>query len=293
MIASELDLLTPHVYWLPPKKETCRPALGAISGQQSLLMVDAGNSPVHASAFLEGLHRCILPVPSYLFLTHWRWDHVFGSSIVEALLVASNHTGDHLRETARLDWRDKALDQRVEDNLEMDFYRNCLKAEMSNVERGRIKLRLPDIAFSQSMDIVLENITCRLIALGDEQTAEASFLYVPEDAVVFLGESLGGSLSSARHFTTPERFTRMLDKILEVPAELFVDSHRSKPLSRIDLEKEVAMIKEIAKAARAGQGNRTAAVSQLKQNLGASSLPQNTDFYLDVFLGGMRQAAGE
>ena len=291
MISSELNLLTPHVYWLPPKRETCRPALGAVSGQQSLLMVDAGNSPTHASAFLEGLHRCILPVPSYLFLTHWRWDHVFGSPIVEALLVASNHTSEHLRETARLDWRDKSLDQRVEDGLETDFYRNCLKTEMSNVERGRIKLHLPDISFSQSMDIVLENVTCRLIALGDEKTSDASLLYVPEDEVVFLGECLGGMASSAPHIDTPDRFIAMLDKILELPAQIYIGSQRSKPLSRADLEKEIVLIKKIGKAALDSQGNRPAAISQLKKDLGAS-LPQSAEAHLDAFLTAMRRANG-
>ncbi len=291
MISSELKLLTPHVYWLPPKKETCRPALGAVSGQQSLLMVDAGNSPAHASEFLEGLHRCILPVPSYLFLTHWRWEHVFGSPVVEALLVASNHTSEHLRETARLDWRDKALDQRVEDGLEADFYRNCLKTEMSNVERGRIKLHLPDISFSQSMDILLENVTCRLIALGDEQTAEASLLYIPGDEVIFLGESLGDVNSCAPHSATPNRFMAMLDKILELPAQIYICSQRSQPLSRAELETEIAMIKKIGKAALDSQGSRPAAISQLKKDWGAS-LPQDVEAHLDAFLTAMQRADG-
>jgi len=124
-----------------------RPRLGAIAGSHSVLMVDAGNSPAHANSFLESVQSIGLTAPAYIGLTHYHWDHVFGAAYLDGLVCSSIATADHLRDMIRLDWRDKALDQRAEESLEFDLTRSCLKTEMSNIERSRLKLRVPDITF--------------------------------------------------------------------------------------------------------------------------------------------------
>ena len=48
--------------------------------EHATLIVDAGNSPRHARLLLDEVARLPIPSPTYLALTHWHWDHVFGAS---------------------------------------------------------------------------------------------------------------------------------------------------------------------------------------------------------------------
>ena len=67
----KLQQITPHIYWVAPAEETDRPLLGAVIGEQSTLMVDAGNSPDHAQQFLKLLKQYNFSLPEYVALTHW------------------------------------------------------------------------------------------------------------------------------------------------------------------------------------------------------------------------------
>jgi hypothetical protein len=287
MIPNQLKQLTTHVYWLPPFQENYRPTLGAVAGEHSLLIVDAGNSPAHAGTFLEARRNMALPAPAYLALTHWRWEHVLGSVVIDTLMIASNAVTDRLRDTLRLDWRDKALDQRVEDGNENDFFRTCIKSEMSNVERGRIKLRLPDISFSQTMDVTLDPITCRLLSYDIEEAGlNTSLVYIPEDEVLFVGESFAAPQAGKNEACDPLRYSAFLDRMMALPAVYYIDSHSPSPLTRSEMEVEVKLIKKVGLIAQ--QNNqRTAALNQLKQEFG-KTLPPGIEARLDAFLAGIK-----
>jgi hypothetical protein len=287
MIPNQLKQLTTHVYWLPPYQETFRPTLGAVAGEHALLIIDAGNSPAHASTFLEARRNLALPAPAYLALTHWRWEHVIGSVVIDTLMIASNSVTDRLRDTLRLDWRDKALDQRVEDGNENDFFRTCIKSEMSNIERGRIKLRLPDISFSQTMDVTLDPITCHLQSYENEEAGiNANLVYVPEDQVVFIGECLSAPRPGKFEACDPVRFSAFLDQILALPAIYYIDSHSPSPLIRSEIEVEVNLLKKVGQIAQQ-YNQRTAALNQLKREFG-QNLPLGVEARLDAFLAGIK-----
>jgi hypothetical protein len=56
-----LKKLTDHVYYFPHSEETDRPVLGLICGEKYSFIVDAGNSPAHASLFLEEVEKMGVP----------------------------------------------------------------------------------------------------------------------------------------------------------------------------------------------------------------------------------------
>ena len=105
--------VTDHVHWSPPDPRTDRPVMGAVSGERGTLIVDAGNSPGHAERFLGELSRTGVAPPRFVALTHWHWDHVFGTQALDLPTFASLETRRMVAEMARLDWGDEALDKRV------------------------------------------------------------------------------------------------------------------------------------------------------------------------------------
>ena len=90
-----LRQLTPHVFVMKHNHDTDRPALGLIAGKTASLVVDGGNSPAHARAFLQGISALGVAAPRYLALTHWHWDHVFGAPEMGLTTLANRRTQPH------------------------------------------------------------------------------------------------------------------------------------------------------------------------------------------------------
>src|SRR5947208_7344530 len=109
---SILTKITEHVYWMPPGPPD-RPSLCAVVGDRHTLMLDAGSSAAHASAFLGGLFAESRVRPSAVVHTHSHWDHVLGGAEVGGLVIAHALTAELLMELAERDWSDDGLGERL------------------------------------------------------------------------------------------------------------------------------------------------------------------------------------
>ena len=141
MSKSELGQISERVYWFSPDETTDRPTLGAVVGNDATLVVDAGNSTTHAQLFLDALAEKGVLHPKYLVLTHWHWDHVFGTDAFDSLIIASQETAQIVAEMVTQDWSDVALDQRVADGVEIEFCRDMIKKELPDRSRLKTSLR--------------------------------------------------------------------------------------------------------------------------------------------------------
>ena len=83
MSQSYLNLLTNRIAWSPPDSVRDRPIMGAVMGQHSTLIVETGASPAHANQFRAALTELHPAMPRFAMLTHWHWDHVFGTSTMK------------------------------------------------------------------------------------------------------------------------------------------------------------------------------------------------------------------
>src|SRR5690606_37611774 len=121
-------------------------------------IVDAGNSDKHAKLFLNELNQCQITNYHSVVLTHWHWDHSFGTNRMNMLTIAHEKTRMHLEEIIEYEWSDKALDERVEKGLENQFCSKMIKKEFG-VERN-ITITLPNITFKEQFEIDLGGIRC-------------------------------------------------------------------------------------------------------------------------------------
>lgn len=87
-----LKKLTDHVYYQSHYQPTDRPVLGLISVEKYSLVMDAGNSPAHASEFLESVEKMAVSPLKFLAITHWHWDHVFGIYTMNLLTLSHEKT---------------------------------------------------------------------------------------------------------------------------------------------------------------------------------------------------------
>lgn len=228
-----LDQITQHVYWLSPDESTDRPILGAISGKHGTLIVDAGNSPSHAKLFLEKLSKVNIAGPKYLALTHWHWDHVFGASTINLPTFAHTETKRIVAEMAQLDWSDEALDRRVEEKIEIEFCRDMIKTELP--DRADLKIRSPEIAFMNQIELDLGGITCLLAHVGGDHSSDSVIVFAQEDKIIFLGDCLYENIYDHAPSYTPHKLFSLIEQLLNYEAEYFILAHEPEPMTKMKM----------------------------------------------------------
>lgn len=282
MSTTALNQMSKNVYWLSPDERTDRPILGAISGNRGTLLVDAGNSPAHAELFLDELVQANIIPPKFLVLTHCHWDHVFGTAAIDLPTFAHQDTKRIVAEMAELDWSDQALDQRVEAGLEIEFCRDMIKAELP--DRRNLRLRPPDIAFTNRIELDLGGITCRIEHIGGDHATDSSVVYIQQDKIVFISDCLAPDLYHQPPSYTTARLFPLLDQLLSYNADVYLAGHEPEPISRAELTEWASRAKTIGQAVERTGDNRGTILAQLAEILD----PQEDDIEIvDAFLAGL------
>ncbi|MCD4671215.1 MAG: MBL fold metallo-hydrolase [Anaerolineaceae bacterium] len=234
--ALKMNQITPRVYWTPPFEESDRPVMGAVVGEKGTLIVEAGNSPAHVESFLAALAPLKTSPPVFAAVTHWHWDHVFGGSALPVPMVAHEETAKTVAAMAKLNWRDKALDQRVAEGTEIAFCRDMMKVEFSNAMRGRLEIRSPEIAFTDLMTIDLGDLVVELVHVGGDHSSDSTVVFVPGDGVVFLGDCMYYAIYEDPPYYTTRRLFPLLERLLAFDAQYYLPAHADQPLTRAEME---------------------------------------------------------
>jgi glyoxylase-like metal-dependent hydrolase (beta-lactamase superfamily II) len=285
MNQSELNQITEHVYWLAPNGTTDRPTLGAIVGKYGTLIVDAGNSPAHANLLLDGLAKIGTAQPRYVVLTHWHWDHVFGTSAFDSPIFAYRETKHIIEEMAQLDWSDEALDKRVEKGTEIEFCRDMIKAEWP--EREHLRLKPPDISFDTQVEFDLGGVTCQVKHVGGEHAADSSVVYVLEDNVVFLGDCLYEDLYHGPRKYTSQKLFPLIHEVLNYSADFYLFGHDPEPMSKLEMVEFTGCLKSIGQEVERLGDNRELILQELQGTVGGS-LDEDHLEIVDAFLAGLQ-----
>lgn len=285
MNVAQLQRLTDHILYLPANNEFDRPILGAIYGKDRTLLMDAGNSPAHASLLLDQIAMLDLPQPELLALTHWHWDHVFGMNHINLPAIAHRETHAALSQLVGLEWTDQALDKRVQEGSEIEFCATYIKKEYEPGIRNQIQITLPHILFDTKVEVDLGGITCVIEHVGGDHAADSSVIYVKEEKTLFLGDCLGSEIYCKERNYVPENFLALLDKIERYDVEWYIESHW-KPLSRQQFQSEMAEMREIALLTLNTKGDREAIIHQFAEKY-ARELTKDDLTVIDYFITGL------
>jgi glyoxylase-like metal-dependent hydrolase (beta-lactamase superfamily II) len=281
MSQSNLNQIGPHVYWLPPDSTTDRPVLGAVAGERSTLLVDAGNSPAHARLFLAELARLRVAPPQFLVLTHWHWDHIFGAATIALPTLAHQETRRRIAEMAGWEWSDDALDERVAAGVEIEFCRDMIKAELP--DRTDLMLRPPDIAFTGQVELDLGGVSAQLIHVGGDHAADSTIVYIPEERVVFMSDCLAPDLYHPQRRYTTRRLFPLIDQLLNCEADFYLMGHNPEPVSRVELVTYTGRLKLVGQLVERLGDDRAAILAAL----GCFDADDEED--LDCFLAGLKE----
>ncbi len=179
--------ITGHIHMRRCQHYTDRPNIGYIRGKRAALLFDAGNSGANVAQLKGELKAAGLPMPDYLALSHWHWDHSYGAAYWGCPIIAGRETDEWLRRMSKWTWDDEAMAKRVETGEDIAFCSDMIKREYP--DRSEIKVVAADIVFDGRLTIDLGGVTAELIHCKGPHSPDSVLCYVPEDRFVFLGDS--------------------------------------------------------------------------------------------------------
>lgn len=246
MTNQKMHKLTEHVYYLDSYGLTDRPILGAIVGRDRVMAVDGGNSSDHIRLYNAELDKLNIKHPDYMAITHWHWDHIFGVHETDIPTFAHVDTIKEIRRNSEYGWSDEEMDKRVEEGIEIEFCTSRIKLEFLN-NRDVIKIKIPDIAFTNRIEVDLGEIDCVIEHIGGDHSEDSCIIYVPQDRVMFLGDCLYADLYTGDLSWTTEKLFPLLDSILKYDVDYYLEAHAEKPTTREQMESFAKDLRYIGK----------------------------------------------
>lgn len=243
--------LTSRIWYQTPVSETDRPILAVVRGEKHQLMIDAGNSSAHAALFLEEMKKHNLGSPDLLALTHWHWDHIFGMKHLRLPSMATQQTITRMKEMQPYAWTDAALQERMDQGIEIPFCADAIKLEFGTTRD--IEVVLPTIGFTGQLEIDLGGVQCQLIEVENDHSPGSLLVYIPEERVVFLGDAMYADIFSSKWNYTVERTKCLLAAIDRLEADYYVWSH-GEAMPKSEFEEEVNMLRRAIRVTEATGG---------------------------------------
>lgn len=240
-------------WYMTPISLTDRPVLAMVVGENKTLMIDAGNSEDHANYFLNEMKKREISNPEIVVLTHWHWDHIFGlSALTNAVSIASSETKSEMEKLLPFSWTDEAIDERVKEGVEIEFCAKAIKEEFKN--HRDIKITLPDMTIEKRAEIDLGGVSCIVQHVGGDHAADSVIVYIKEEKILFLADCIYAKMYAPKVHYTVQETLRLLDVLESFAAETYILSHQG-PISKEEFNKEVAMLRTIAKLTDLCEGN--------------------------------------
>ncbi|UNK31101.1 MBL fold metallo-hydrolase (plasmid) [Bacillus sp. N5-665] len=227
----ELRKLTDRVFYTMFSKESDRPVLGYINGQNYSLMVDSGNSKNHVELFNEAVRNEGLRKPERIVITHWHWDHTFGMHAVEGITIAHKKTNDKLTELAMWEWTDSEMKKRLAEGVEIEFADTCIRKEYPLL--SEIRVVTSDISFNGYMEIDLGGIVAQLHHVTSPHSDDSVCIFVPQERVLFIGDAVGVDYYNNSHLDK-DKLSSLITAIEGFDFDVCVVGH-AEPVSKLEI----------------------------------------------------------
>ena len=209
----ELYRYSDRIFYSAYEEERDRPALGYIRGKRFSVAVDAGHSKDHLDEFYQALKENDLPLPSFTIITHWHWDHSFAMHCINGASIANKRTDAYLR-----DFIARRTPESDEEFLKLD------PSIAKEYENGKPIIVVPaDIVFENEMVLNAGDLNVRIFQAISPHTDDATLIYVPEEKVLFIGDSTSGVFPT--WIADPKLLKQLMDTIKGIDADHIIGGH--------------------------------------------------------------------
>ena len=220
-----LNKFSDTIYYMSNQDENERPTLGLVCGDRYSLLIDCGNSTQHAKDFLLEIEKLNVPPIKYAVITHAHWDHFLGMNEFDASVIVNSQTNERLKEWQNYTFDDRSLQTYAQTKQMSAKCIEIIQAEIPN--KDHFKLNSPDVIFEETLTIDLGNKVCVLEKINSTHSDDATIIYIPDEKVVFLGDSAYGTTTNSLFHYKQSLLMPMIKDIQKYDAEAFLLGHES------------------------------------------------------------------
>ncbi|MBT2692018.1 MBL fold metallo-hydrolase [Bacillus sp. ISL-55] len=283
-----IEKIGKRFWYMTPVSETDRPILGMVTGNERTLMIDTGNSEAHANLFIDMLKEKGVSEPSYVILTHWHWDHIFGlHALGNTVSISSKKTRNDIEKLLPLSWSNEALDQRVAEGTEIEFCANAIKREFP--DQLDIRITLPEMTFEDEIEIDLGGITSIIKHVGGDHAEDSVVVYVKEEKILFLADSLYPDIFSPKDNYTVEGTRDLLRKIEAFDADTYILSH-SGILSKKEFQDQANLLRSIGDLTEKHRGNSKLMIEDFRKKVNRELTEEELET-IEYFVNGFEKSS--
>ncbi|NLD36482.1 MAG: MBL fold metallo-hydrolase [Desulfatiglans sp.] len=178
-----------------------------IIGNNSATIIDAKMTDQDVRDMLEAVKKITDKPIKRLILTHCDMDHVNGIP---------------------------GIPEKTDIIAHVNSLKNMEKAN----EQAQVKIRLPNITFTDQMTLSDDGAEIRLLYFGPAHTDGNIVIYIPDERIAIIGDLFFKGMDPLIHKQkngTSEGFVNVLQKIIELNADKYLSGH-AEPATKADIE---------------------------------------------------------
>ena len=148
-----------------------------------------------------------------------------GMNEFDATVIVNSETNKLLKVWQGYKFDDSSLQKFSQTKLMNDSCIEIIKAEIPN--RESFQLKASYIIFEKTLTIDLGNKICVLEKINSTHSPDATVVYIPDEKVIFLGDSVYGTTKNSLFHYKQSLLLPMIEDIEKFDAKAFLIGHES------------------------------------------------------------------
>jgi len=238
---------------------------GIVIGQDFIVAVDSLISAREAKRFIKDIKKVSKKPIKFLINTHYHFDHTLGNSEfakLGAVIIAHENDKKNMQKAGA------------------GMLQYAKQSGLTDKDLQGTKLAYPTLTFKDRVTLDLGNNKVEILFLGPSHTSGSVLVYVPQEKVLFAGDTLFTAFHPFLGEANIEGWTKVLDQITAMDVDKIIPGHGpvSSKKDVADLQSYLLVFDRKAKELTAQSNDLNFIVAEMKKSLPAR--PQ-----LDLLIG--------
>lgn len=234
----------------------------AVVGATGVLVFDTNGTPASAANVLAEIRKLTSAPVRYVVNSHWHWDHWYGTEVYTGAFpdvkVIAHEKTKTLMAGPAIEFNRPGLEQQLPAYVGMLEKRAATDpsaragAEIARFfldQKKNARLVLPNTTYVDRLDLDLGDRRIQVLHYDRAITPGDSFLYLPADKVVVLGDLLVNPITFGLS-SYPTGWLRTLERIDALDADVLVPGHGEPLHDKTLLRTTMNVLRELLKAGK-------------------------------------------
>ena len=209
-----------NIYVFPFDDALDRPNIVYIKGDKESLLIDAGGGPKTYKYIMDEIKKNNLDYPTYVLLTHYHWDHMFGIGYFSSIGICSKYTNEMIEKHMKVNA--KEINELIDDSLQPEFCLEHLLLEYDDLTS--LKLRKCEMEVSD-YTLDLGNRIINIYEVPSSHTEGSLIVFDNNSETLFIGDADYGYIVGKEFYDDAIKRNAFIECIRKIPCKYILLGH--------------------------------------------------------------------